>query len=80
VNHEAQESTPAELAARARSCVQALAERSEPEAFQALLELSQLVGDCLGRSARSLAAAGSWSKVADYSGTTRQAAWSRWRG
>ena len=52
---------------------------TSPEAFQALLTLSQLVGECLGQSARSLAAASSWSEVAGYSGTTKQAAWSRWR-
>ena len=70
---------PDELAARAADALRALATRTEPEAFQALLALSQLVGECLGQSARSLAAASSWSQVADYSGTTKQAAWSRWR-
>ena len=37
------------------------------------------VGQCLGEAARALAANGSWSQVADLSGTTKQAAWSRWR-
>jgi hypothetical protein len=71
--------TVEELGARAADAVRALARRTEPEAFQALLTLSQLVGECLGQSARSLAAASSWSEVAGYSGTTKQAAWSRWR-
>jgi len=44
-----------------------------------LLGLSQYVGECLGISARTLAEAQSWSSVAGLAGTTKQAAWSRWR-
>jgi hypothetical protein len=69
----------AELDAQAREAITRLADSADPAAFQALLGLSQLVGEALGRSARSLAASSSWRHVADYSGTTKQAAWSRWR-
>ena len=58
--------------------MRALAERADPEAFQALLRLSALVGECLGVNARALAVSGSWAKVAEVAGTSRQAAWSRW--
>ena len=50
----------------------------DQQAFQALLRLSALVGEDLGVSARTLAAGGSWARVAEVAGTTRQAAWSRW--
>ncbi|MBJ8344365.1 hypothetical protein [Antrihabitans sp. YC2-6] len=69
-----------ELEQAAAAAVSALAESADPEAFQALLRLSALVGESLGVSARTLAAAGSWAKVAEFAGTTRQAAWSRWNG
>ena len=81
--HGDQPVTPASLAAleeAARSAVLQLAESPDPEAFQALLRLSALVGENLGVSARTLAAAGSWAKVAEVAGTSRQAAWSRWSG
>jgi hypothetical protein len=55
-----------------------LAEFTDPEAFQALLRLSAQVGEALGISARTLATTGSWAKVAEAAGTSRQAAWSRW--
>jgi len=44
-----------------------------------LLRLSALVGESLGANARALATNGSWARVAEVAGTTRQAAWSRWR-
>ena len=66
------------LLAQAREALEALAARPDPAAFNALLALSEDVGVCLGRSARTLATAGSWSQVASMAGTTRQAAWSRW--
>lgn len=69
-----------ELGARARAAVEDLASRPEIEAFEELLAISQVVGVCMGESARLLAANSSWSQVADISGTTKQAAWSRWRG
>lgn len=77
---ESENASVAELAAQARQVLRTLARRPELEAFQELLGLSQVVGECVGESARSLAEHGSWSQVAEVSGTTKQAAWSRWRG
>ena len=71
-------STPADLERAATAAVHALAALPDPEAFQALLRLSALVGESLGVNARALATSGSWAKVAEVAGTTRQAAWSRW--
>jgi hypothetical protein len=67
------------IATRATEAVRALARMTDPAAFAALLQLSSLVGECLGESARTLAEGGSWSGVADVAGVTKQAAWSRWR-
>jgi hypothetical protein len=77
-----QPATPSipELSQQARVAIQALAERSDVAAFHALLELSHLLGESVGGSARLLAAHSSWSQVAEISGTTKQAAWSRWSG
>jgi len=66
------------LEAQAREAILQLAEQPDPEAFQALLRLSALAGESLGVSARSIAGNGSWAKVAEVAGTTRQAAWARW--
>lgn len=68
----------AELEGTAHDAIAQLAEQTDPEAFQVLLRLSALVGECLGVSARTLATTGSWAKVAEVAGTSRQAAWSRW--
>lgn len=65
-------------AAQVRECIDALAASDDPQAFRELLVLSELVGVALGTSARNLAARGSWSRVAEHAGTTKQAAWSRW--
>ena len=62
----------------AATAINELAQQTDPEAFQALLRLSALVGEALGVSARTLATTGSWAKVAEAAGTSRQAAWSRW--
>ena len=70
--------TPAELEEAARSAINQLAEIPDSEAFEALLRLSALAGECLGINARALATSGSWATVAQVAGTTRQAAWSRW--
>ncbi len=67
-----------DLERAAGDAINDLAQRTDPEAFQALLSLSALVGEALGVSARTLAATGSWAKVAEAAGTSRQAAWSRW--
>ena len=36
-------------------------------------------GECLGEAARHLASAASWTQVADLTGVSKQAVWSRWR-
>ena len=69
----------AQLAAEARALVDELAAQPDPDAFQELISLSEHLGSALGTSARLLAEAGSWSQVATYAGTSKQAAWSRWR-
>jgi hypothetical protein len=71
--------TPSELADLAEAIVRSLAQRDDPAAFGHLLHLTRLSGECLGVAARNLAHQGSWSRVADIAGTTRQAAWERWR-
>jgi hypothetical protein len=43
------------------------------------LKLTRVAGECLGIAARTLAHERSWSQVGDIAGTTRQAAWERWR-
>lgn len=68
----------ADLEGAARDAINLLARRTDPEAFQVLLRLSAEVGEALGVSARTLATTGSWAKVAEAAGTSRQAAWSRW--
>lgn len=71
---------PAALAADARQLIEALGQSVDPDAFQELLGVSAAVGVALGESARTLAEAQSWTQVATYAGTSKQAAWSRWRG
>ncbi|MGC1206471.1 MAG: hypothetical protein WA880_00780 [Ornithinimicrobium sp.] len=71
---------PADLAAQARKLIIDLGRSPDPAAFQELLGLSEAVGVALGTSARTLAQAQSWTQVATYAGTSKQAAWSRWRG
>lgn len=63
---------------RAERAIAELAASTDPAAFHALLAVSERVGVALGESARSLAETTSWAHVGDASGTTRQAAWSRW--
>jgi hypothetical protein len=72
--------TPRELAEIAEASVRALARSDDPAAFAHLLNLTRLAGECLGIAARTLAHERSWAQVADIAGTTRQAAWERWRG
>lgn len=71
--------TPSELADLAEASMLSLAERDDPAAFAYLLRLTRVAGECLGVAARTLALERSWSHVADIAGTTRQAAWERWR-
>lgn len=70
---------PSDIEAEARTLLGALTASSDPAAFQALLGLSHYLGVCLGQSARTLAESQSWGDVAGVAGTTKQAAWSRWR-
>jgi hypothetical protein len=71
--------TPSELADLAESSLRLLAQSEDPAAFAYLLKLTALTGECLGLAARTLAHDSSWSQVANIAGTTRQAAWERWR-
>ena len=73
------QATPNELAELAAAALRALAQRADPDAFAHLLVLTQVVGECMATAARTLADERSWSGVADIAGTTRQAAWARWR-
>ncbi len=68
-----------ELDALIRGAVAELTGRGTTESFALLVALSGLVGTSLGEAARLVAERSSWSQVAQISGTTKQAAWSRWR-
>lgn len=68
-----------QLAVLLQAVVTELAGRGTPESFSALIEASTHVGTSLGESARQIAARSSWTQVGELSGTTKQAAWSRWR-
>jgi hypothetical protein len=68
-----------ELATLARRISDELAARGTRESFSELLHMVGYVGERVGDSARQLAAANSWSQVAEISGTSKQAAWERWR-
>jgi len=68
-----------ELADLVRRAINELAHRSDHAVFAELLSLQEALGMALGDSARTLAANGSWAQVADVAGTSRQAAWQRWR-
>lgn len=70
--------TTSQLAEVARQAMSELADRGDHESFTALLSMNGHAGVCIAQAARSLADAGSWSQVADLSGTTKQAAWSKW--
>jgi hypothetical protein len=56
-----------------------LSGRGTTEAFAEMLKVVAHVGTRVGDAARQLAAANSWSQVAEVSGTSKQAAWERWR-
>ncbi len=70
--------TDEELGALARAVVAELASRGTTASFQTLIALSGEVGVGVGEAARRAAEQGSWSQVAEITGTTKQAAWSRW--
>jgi len=68
-----------ELGVLARDAMSILALRGDQASFSELLTMSAHAGQCLGEGARRLASAESWTHVADLSGVSRQAVWSRWR-
>lgn len=70
--------TDEELADFIRAATNELTKRGTTGAFRILIELSGQLGMAIGESARIVAERGSWTQVADVSGTTKQAAWSRW--
>jgi hypothetical protein len=72
--------TPDELAALAEAAIDALADSGDPAAFGHLLRLTRVAGEAVGVAARALADHRSWTGVAEIAGTSRQAAWERWRG
>lgn len=71
--------TEGELAALIRRISDELTARGSHEGFAELLQAVAYVGERVGESARQLATSNSWSQVAEISGTSRQAAWERWR-
>jgi len=68
-----------ELAALIRRITDELSTRGTRESFSELLRMVAYVGERVGDSARQMAASNSWSQVGEISGTSRQAAWERWR-
>lgn len=71
--------TESELADLIRRASDELSARGTREGFAELLALVTHVGQRVGDTARILATSNSWSQVAEISGTSRQAAWERWR-
>jgi hypothetical protein len=68
-----------EMAALICRITDELTARGSREAFAELLHLVAYVGERVGDAARLLASSNSWSQVAEVSGTSKQAAWERWR-
>lgn len=56
-----------------------LSGRGTREGFSEMLRIVAYVGQGVGDAARLVAESNSWSQVAEISGTSRQAAWERWR-
>lgn len=71
--------TDSELAALICRAVDELSDRGTHEGFAELLRIVGYAGQRVGDAARRVAQSGSWSQVAEISGTSRQAAWERWR-
>lgn len=76
---ELAEASSDELAELAELALRTLADRGEPAAFSHLLRMTAVTGECVGIAARTTAATSSWAGVGELAGTTRQAAWERWR-
>ncbi|MCV7191400.1 hypothetical protein [Mycolicibacterium brumae] len=68
-----------ELAALICRAADELSTRGSSESFAEMLKVVSHVGERVGIAARGLASANSWSQVAQVSGTSKQAAWERWR-
>ena len=68
-----------EMAALILRITDELSARGTREGFAELLHVVAYVGERVGDTARLLAASNSWSQVAEISGTSKQAAWERWR-
>jgi hypothetical protein len=71
--------TEREMAALIYRVTDELSARATRESFAELLRVVAYVGERVGDAARLLAASNSWSQVAEVSGTSKQAAWERWR-
>jgi len=68
-----------EMAALIYRIADELSMRGTRNAFAELLHVLPYIGERVGDAARILAASDSWSQVAQVSGTSKQAAWERWR-
>ena len=68
-----------ELAALIYRGIDELSSRGSREAFAELLRVVAYTGEKVGEAARLLATSNSWAQVAEVSGTSKQAAWERWR-
>jgi hypothetical protein len=68
-----------ELAALIYRGIDELSARGSREAFAELLRVVAYTGEKVGEAARLLATSNSWAQVAEVSGTSKQAAWERWR-
>lgn len=74
-----QELDEAELSALIGRAADELSSRGTAASFAEMLKAVAYVGEQVGVAARGLATANSWSQVAQVSGTSKQAAWERWR-
>ena len=71
--------TEAELAALILRITDELSGRGTRDGFAELLRIVAYAGQRVGDAARLVAESDSWSQVGEISGTSRQAAWERWR-
>jgi len=71
--------TEGELGALICRVTDELSGRGTREGFAEMLRVVAYAGQRVGEAARLVAESNSWSQVAEISGTSRQAAWERWR-
>lgn len=71
--------TEAQLGALICRVTDELTGRGTHDGFAELLRVVAYAGQRVGDAARLVAQSDSWSQVAEISGTSRQAAWERWR-